>query len=357
MNMVELLTRDGFKVVRHAKGELCCACPLCGGKDRFIIYEDTDMYWCRGCERSGGTYKYLTEFKGMSPRDAMQTLGIDSNSFVNKDYQKREKQVWTPKTDIIPCEQWQLKARKFVESSFLTLWNDDKYKPVREYITSRGLTERKARAFELGYNPDTKYEQRKLWGLQNVTSENGASSTLWIPRGIVIHDYRKGNFIKVRIRRPDKDVEELKRKNPEKQFSKYISLPTGCESVSASMQLINDNNRKRLIIVESDFDAFLINQDAGDLIGVISLGSACYKPDRDTDLLLSNAEIILLSLDFDEAGIRAMKDFFLQRYPHSIPMFSTEEKDIGDDCRKQGISVREWIVTGLAYWKEVKGKA
>ena len=60
----------------------------------------------------------------------------------------------------------------------------------------------------------------------------------------------------------------------------------------------------RVMIVESELDAILLHQEAGDLVQVIALGSASARPEQDTVQILRDAETILLSLDNDPAGIK-----------------------------------------------------
>jgi DNA primase len=101
-------------------------------------------------------------------------------------------------------------------------------------------------------------------------------------------------------------------------------------------------------VVESELDAILIHQEAGDLVGVVAMGSAQAKPDRETHEHLARSSRILLCLDADEAGARAARRFWrptygdgkVRRWP--VPL----GKDPGEALGK-GLSVRAWIEAGL----------
>ncbi len=56
------------------------------------------------------------------------------------------------------------------------------------------------------------------------------------------------------------------------------------------------------ILVESELDALLLHQEAGDLVNVISLGNAQTRPDQGIAEVLNQSQLILVALDADQAG-------------------------------------------------------
>jgi hypothetical protein len=56
------------------------------------------------------------------------------------------------------------------------------------------------------------------------------------------------------------------------------------------------------IIVESELDALLLYQEAGGIVNVISLGNVSTRPDQQAADLLNSSRLILVALDFDQAG-------------------------------------------------------
>ena len=59
------------------------------------------------------------------------------------------------------------------------------------------------------------------------------------------------------------------------------------------------------VIVEAELDATLVFQEAGDLVGVLALGSASTKPDKWSHQALKKSGCILVALDNDQAGYKA----------------------------------------------------
>ena len=68
-----------------------------------------------------------------------------------------------------------------------------------------------------------------------------------------------------------------------------------------SPMLINPD-RDAFVIVESELNALMLDQIAGDLTGILAVGSAAAKPDAEAFKRLKAARCILNSLDFDKAG-------------------------------------------------------
>jgi phage/plasmid primase-like uncharacterized protein len=46
---------------RHTATEKCGPCPECGGEDRFIIYTESDKFWCRRCNIKGDNVDIVME--------------------------------------------------------------------------------------------------------------------------------------------------------------------------------------------------------------------------------------------------------------------------------------------------------
>jgi hypothetical protein len=77
----------------------------------------------------------------------------------------------------------------------------------------------------------------------------------------------------------------------------------------AMATMILNPDRKTHVIVEAELDEILVAQDAGDLVGVVALGSASTKPDKQTSLFLNKSRHILNALVFDGAGALSQMSF------------------------------------------------
>jgi hypothetical protein len=104
-------------------------------------------------------------------------------------------------------------------------------------------------------------------------------------------------------------------------------------------------DQKAVAIFESELDALLVQQEAGDLIGVVALGSAQQKPDSDLHGRLMAAERILCCLDSDQAGGKAAWNHW-RIYPGFNRWPTIKGKDATEQWRA-GIPVKAWIQAGL----------
>jgi DNA primase len=195
--------------------------------------------------------------------------------------------------------------------------------------TERGLTLDTIQRFGLGFNDIDRFEQRELWGLPTETKENGKQKRQWTPAGLTIPYCQNTDVLRIRIRRTKAD-----------EYGRYIMLSG---SSNEAMTLWTD--QKSVAIVESELDAILITQDAGDIVGVIAMGSAQMKPDVNLHARLMKAERVLVCLDSDAAGARAAWGHW-QTYPGFKRWPTIQGKDVCEQWQA-GIAVRQWIQAGL----------
>jgi len=334
MNILNLLQQDGIPVEHVSRGEYHSSCPECGGRDRFSCWPEKvnssgryrgGRFCCRGCNWNGDAINYLQKRRALSFRDACKCLEIETG--IVSDHTIRRS--WTPApAKALPSALWQSKAQAIVvhcseqlqgNSGALKWLNDE-----------RGLTDETIRASRLGWNSKDLYLNRSEWGLSSeISQKTGKSKKLWIPQGLVIPYHQGKSIARIRVRRSE----------PPKNGNRYI-IASG--SNMQPMALWADQNA--VMVVESELDAILINQEAGDLIGVIALGSSAIKPDSQLDERLMNASRILCALDNDEAGIKAVS--FWRRYPGYKRWPSIKGKDCTEQM-KFGVPVRMWIEAGL----------
>jgi hypothetical protein len=99
--------------------------------------------------------------------------------------------------------------------------------------------------------------------------------------------------------------------------------------------------------VESELDGLLLNQEAGDLAGVVAMGTAQAKPDRITHEALTTAAVILVSLDTDDAGAKAAWAFWPENYGGKVKRWPCIGGKDPSDARANGLDLRTWITTGI----------
>lgn len=311
------------RVARTNGGEYAGPCPFCGGRDRFRVWPNQagGRYWCRVCGKHGDAIQWLRDTRGLSFREACAELEIDPRS-----RPETQRTAFTPR-EITPANAlWQKKTDSFLAQARWDLW---KNQDALRWLHGRGLAEETIEAADLGWNLIDLWENREAWGLEPEKNEKGKDKKLWLPAGLVIPLIENGQVKRLRIRRPEGK-------------SRYVIV-----SGSDTRPMVFDQQQRNFVMVESDLDGLLINQEAGDLVGTVALGSVQIKPDEDTDRLLRQAALILVSLDFDEAGAKASWGYWIEKHGHRAKRWPVPVgKDPGEAFQK-GLSIRAWVEAGL----------
>jgi len=330
-NLLELIGADGGTLKKQATtggGEYAGACPWCGGKDRFRVWPGTGRYWCRACGKQGDTIQYLRERRGLSFLEACEYLGHDPGP--RKDTHTVPA-AWEPKEANTPGALWQGKARSFLDGAIKDLWGPQG-ETMRQWLhDKKGLNDATIKRASLGYNLADIYEPRATWGLDPIIKDDGTERRQWIPAGLVIPLISKGEIIRLRIRRDDPG-----------DGPRYVIV-----SGSSAAPLILNQDGGAGVIVESELDALLLNQEAGDFVFVIAMGTATAKPDIQTNELLKTAPLILISLDTDEAGAKASWKFWPDTYGTKARRWPTIKGKDASEARLNGLDLRAWTLAGI----------
>lgn len=341
MTLLELVNDFGLDLKKTSNsrgGEYHSACPGCGeGLDRFVIWPQLNRYWCRRCGISGDAIQFCRDFMRMSFREACERVKDTSRLFNHQVYQQPERLIKAVK----PPKMWQDKALIFVEWAQRQLVQ---FPQAMEDLCKRGLKESTISQFKLGYcynfsaiTPQDFYRDRSSWGLPCEYRQDCKERKLWLPNGLVIPTISSdGCILKIKVRR--------------NQWSKKDPLPKYVE-ISGSMQcpsLYGDLNREVIVVLESELDAMLIQQETMDLCFCIALGGVSKRPDFYTDHLLRKAKLILWSLDNDEAGKKAAL-WWRETYPHLKFWPAPIGKSPGDASKDHGINLRDWILKGIKH--------
>jgi len=345
MNVMDLLKTHGIEPVRASAakgGEWHSACPGCGGTDRFHVWpeqnEGAGSYWCRKCGKGGDGLQFLMDFEGCGFKEACERLGRDLELVTARPFAPPEEKSsggrqWQPRDCSDPDALWQEKAEKFA------LWchgNLVKSDADLEYLASRGVDRRTAEWFKLGLNvgKDGKdlFRPRSAWGVDDEYKADGRKKKLWLPRGIVIPRLdADGKVQRIRVRRPAGST-------PEKP--KYYVVPG-----SSAEMLVLGCDKEAFVIVEAELDAIAVYAAAGDLVGVVALGSNSARPDAPAAEVLSGALVILDALDYDGAGA-SQRDWWQMHFPQVERWPVPAGKDPGE-AFSAGVNLRAWILEGL----------
>jgi len=238
----------------------------------------------------------------------------------------------------LPTITWQNAAADFVERSHQALLKNE---PVLSWLKSERLIKLDTvKCFKLGWNASTTYANRQVWGLpEKINPETGRPFKVWLPDGLVIplHDI-VGRFVGIKIRRKPKEPP-------------FAFVSGGSEVPAMFSQAIQTiQPAPAFIVVESELDAILLWQKAGDFITPISTGGVSMRPDKTTVEKMAAGPVSLLSFDSDDAGKEkknllpwkeVLKNFYLHPIP---PRFGKDHTE----AARSGMNLRTWLKAGLA---------
>lgn len=341
MILLDILKQDGFVMTKVTDNEFAGPCPFCGGQDRFVTWPGKGRggkYWCRRCGLRGDMVDYLQSFRKMSYKDARRMVSESKsvNGSVTADSASEQRvENLEPSNGIsnasnlpnghspsLPCDLWQSKAGEHLSKAQAYLFKPGA-KMALDWLHDRGLSDQTIKAAGLGACRVEQYETRKAWGLA------GKGKKVWLPAGVIIPSFLAGRVVRLRIRRLDPDG------------PRYVMV-----SGSYTGPMTWDMDKKFIIVVESELDGLLLHQEAGDVAGVVALGSVSIRPDEATHEALERADVILVALDSDEAGAMQSRDYWLKRYSKAKRWPVIKGKD-PSEAWKNGLNIRAWVLAGL----------
>jgi len=225
-----------------------------------------------------------------------------------------EPQNWkTPK--------WQTESEKLIQFSRSCLFGPNGKERLSYLVQERGLQIDTVRQRCLGWLPLKKQ----------------------MPSKLVIPSYdSRGNLIRIRFRM-DKSGPEQERYRISKGSNPKAPFP------------LNVASGKPIMILESELDAILIAQEAGDYVGVLGMGTTALKLGvAISDYLIKNIPAILISLDNDQSG-REKTTQLIKQFPHALdwPVPKRHGKDPGEAWKH--MCLRKWVKSGLEKSEKKEG--
>jgi len=352
VDIVDLIGR--FVPLRKAGKDWFAPCPFHADQDpSFSVSQVKQMFFCFGCSASGDLFDFWARFHQVSFPQAVRAIaeayhiGPASGSPPVRPAAAPgagPHPAWQPDERELPAEAWIQKAGAFVAWCYEQLYATSE---ALAYVHGRGLRDDTITAFGLGWNGGKGgkdlYRSREAWGLSPEKSEKtGRARALWLPVGMVIPRFRNGAVVMLRIRRPE----------PRTLFPdiKYYFVPGGmpCTLCCPPRPAVWASGLPRplaYVVVESELDALLLHQEAGDLCGTVAVGSASARPDAATTTKLSQALCILNALDYDKAGAEN-RAWWQREFPQTARWPVPQGKD-PDEAWQAGVDLREWILAGL----------
>jgi DNA primase len=336
MNILDLLQDYSLTPKRKAAchgGEYCSPCPFCkDGHDRFLTWPNRrnnngehqgGRFSCRVCGKFGDAITFLRELHGLSYKEACSKLRIEPKQRINS---SAPKSLLKRKAADEPNDLWKQKAKAFVEWSHDQLMNNQEGLGL---LRTRGFRDDSIARFGLGYNQKTYFRECPDWGIPNEIKDDGKARKLWLPAGLVIPTFSCRGIAKIKIRRS-------KWKEGDK-WPKYVEVSGSKQTTS----VFGDVSLPCALVLESEFDALIIQQEAADLVYCIALGGSTKPLDNDTDLLLRKTKKILFLPDFDKAGAVAWSKW--KRMFSNISYALTPDEKSAGDYFLAGGNLRAWI--------------
>ena len=238
------------------------------------VCRDEGRWFCYSCRKGGDAISWLRNLQGLSFKDACEYLG--ASTFQNSSHTFQPAKTENPRhqpddlqdawTEIISkCEEilWQPVGQKALE-----------------YLNNRGLRDStlKSPFFRIGYSPGIRV------------------AGIWVDRGIVIPCFTTTDELAIEY------ISYLKIRRPDGK-PKYKKLPGNGANLSGWFGAEWGLGADILFLTEGEFDAMLLHQEAGDLVGVCTLGGASERLNfaRFGKYLLA-AKHIIAAYDSDDAG-------------------------------------------------------
>ena len=339
-------------------------CPKCGGSEeteRFSVRTDKGFFHCYSCGWNGDLIKALRQLEGMSCPEAYAAAGRECDRAsvcpvadkcsrgMGKRRRKNElgtpqasqtpaRRGFTPSAANSPTDLWQQKVEILVEWAHKQLLGAP---DQLAYLAARGLELMALERYRLGWIPVDIYRERASWGLPEELKADGKAKKLWMPRGIVIPAIVDGRVHRVRIRRPNDDLDADRESNPKKEPLRYYAIPGSGNDV-----IIQGAGLQAALVVESDLDAHLLHHLVGDVVSVISLTTCSAKPKESAANELKSVAVILVATDHDAAGDNAFK-WWSETYPEQAVRWPVSDGKDPGEAFQRGVDLRAWVLAGL----------
>lgn len=348
VDLMAIVARDtNLKyVARTGGGEYAGPCPFCGGRDRFRLQPfnpDNGPRWlCREC--GGGQWHdaidYICRREDVSLPEACSIL--TNGQLPQKSVSSSSKPAAPSLPEIgadPPPAAWQdaamtaaIEAANELQRGLawlekfpnLTDWPQDAPTSARVAAwlqSERGLTPETIRRRFLGYNP------------QWVEVMPGCK----LAPGVVIPSVDNAALWYVQVK--------LTRQAAAQTGNKYLALKGSVlNALYYSPALVDAQNA---ILVEGELDTMLLEQEAGDLAAVATMGSATSAPAARWRVKFSHVRRLFFFLDQDQAGQKGLQKLQeLVPFGEAMPPGPAAGQDI-TDFWKSGGDLTAWITTAL----------
>jgi DNA polymerase-1 len=320
MNIIDILQEKDCAPMVKGSG-ISSACPFCGGSTRLVAWPQQGRggrFYCRKCGKTGDAVNLLNELFDMNNSEALEKIDEVPDAEV---YESPELKV--------DRELWSEKASHLFKLAEMCLAQNQK--AMNWLMKERGLSTETIELAGFGWIPEGGYMLREDWGITVSQDQGPGEKYLFIPPGLSIPKSYLGKLSGVKIRRFVPDTE------------RRYHLVKGSETKS----MVLSGNPEVVFVFESELDAWLVRQEAGDLCTAVAMGSCTCRPDAYLEAMIENAKLVFVAFDSDEYGALNWP-WWQKRFKNArrwiVP--SGYGKDPGDAFKK-GLSIRDWVLAAL----------
>ena len=320
VNLVDVIASDLGDPVKVSGRYTFFRCPFHADDDPSFAVTP-DRYYCFGCRASGDAIKWLMNFRKLTFLQACENLSPESIKIAGQSRPVNLTATTTARQKDQP-DDYQASWKAIIDECQELLWSDQG-KGARQYLHDRGMKDATLQSpfFRVGYS-----DGRKI-------------NDIWVDRGIVLPCFSVDQDSQVAY------VDYIKIRHSDNVLPKYRKLKGGRKGLFGADTVRGSDI---VIVTEGEFDALLLYQEAGDLVGVCTLGSATDRFDWGRyGWHLAFVKWLLIAYDMDDAGdlgAEAWNEVSGRVKRIKIP--DDTGKDI-TDAWKSGVNLSDWIMEVL----------
>lgn len=309
-----------------AKGDFWAPCPFHQEKTpSFHVDDRKGFYYCFGCQAKGDAITFVKEVENVSFIEAVEILARDAGipmPSLRHDPKAAERRDRLTRLADVMEQAVQLYGLAFRSAAG---------QGAREYAARRGLTAETLQRFEIGYAPDARHHQTRIFQDKGVLEEAIAAGLLIKPddggapfdrfRGRLMFPIRdvRGRCIAFGGRALDPGAQAKYLNSPETElFHKGRILYNHAAAREAAGKAAGRPGGKPagLIVAEGYMDVIAL-VSAGFDHAVAPLGTAVTE--EQLALMWRMAEEPVIALDGDQAGLRAANRLVDLALPMLVP--------------------------------------
>lgn len=321
IDLLDYIQRDLGQAGRRSGGNVFFRCPFHDERTGSFAVNTKGNFWkCFGCGEGGSVIDFVMRRQGLDFKGALEFLGAHDVPAMPQARQRRRPEDDVKRRELSPPgATWQGDIARIIEHCEKTMWTPEGAR-AREYLRGRGLNDDTLKRYRLGYQ-----------------ARDAELFNRYVARGIVVPWFQGATVWRLKIRRQG---------NADPKYTQIARNDDGAQG--APLFGVNHlRGKKTAIVCEGEFDAMLLDQVAGDLVAVVTFGSATDNKQESIDAWISyllDKKRIFIATDRDGPGDDAANRWkaATQRAVRVLPPLRDTGKDI-TDAWKQGADLRAWV--------------